>query len=109
MKNLNSDPILQQIVARLSQNIPAKRIYLFGSQVTGPTHQDSDYDFLILVEDSDKKHIPDLIDKGHRSLKGIKAFIDIVVMTESQFHEQLDVINSIPETIRHEGVELYAS
>ena len=109
MKKLNADPILQQIVTRLSESIPAKRIYLFGSQVTGPTHQDPDYDFLVLVQDSEKNRVPYLIDKGHRSLKGIKAFVDIVVMTESQFREQLDVINSIPETIRHESVELYAS
>ncbi|MCB0408473.1 MAG: nucleotidyltransferase domain-containing protein [Bdellovibrionales bacterium] len=109
MQDLKTDQILQEIVLKKKKSLPAKRIYLFGSRTKGQIHQDSDYDFFVLVGDSEIKNLSQLIDQGHRSLKGIKAFVDIIIMTESQFQEQLDVINSIPETVGHEGIELYAS
>ena len=109
MKHLQTDPILYEVIRRLSESLPAKRIFLFGSRAIGNMQEDSDYDFLILVDDNKKEQIAHLIDKGHRSLKGVKAFTDLVVMTERQFQQQVNVINSLPEIINNEGIELYAS
>lgn len=108
MTNVKNDPVLSEIVKRLSEALPAKKIFLFGSRVNGQPHADSDYDLLVLVG-SGAGEPGQLIDKGHYSLKGVRAFVDLLVMGEDSFNEQLGILSSIPEIVTTEGIEVYAA
>ncbi|MEA3444185.1 MAG: nucleotidyltransferase domain-containing protein [Bacteroidota bacterium] len=45
----NSTFILNQIKSIVKKNAPSAKVYLYGSRVRGTSHEDSDWDILILL------------------------------------------------------------
>jgi predicted nucleotidyltransferase len=94
--------LLERIVAHLN---PIK-VIVFGSQATGNTHRDSDWDLLIVVDDD----IPtERINwRGiHEARKGIRGAIDLIPCRESTFLDRKDIVGSLPWTALNEGVAVY--
>jgi predicted nucleotidyltransferase len=94
--------LLRNIIARLDP----RRIILFGSQATGATHRDSDWDLLVVVDDDlPAERI------GWRAMyeihRGIDAAIDLIPCRESTFRERRDVVGSLPWMVATEGVVVY--
>jgi len=55
IETANSIPVadlMAESVRRLRASLQAERIYLFGSRARDEAHEDSDYDFLVVVRDS---------------------------------------------------------
>ena len=102
---LNQDSKLNSIVERLTTEFDAKKIYLFGSHARGEANSDSDYDLLVLVEDSQLTRFERDI-KARKALRSIDATFDIFVYTQAEFDEWKDELSSIPETALNEGREL---
>ena len=48
MIKLRSQHKLQEILDTILEEVHPQRVILFGSQVKGSTHEDSDYDFMII-------------------------------------------------------------
>lgn len=46
---LDEQWILDEVVHRLAEAFPIEKIILFGSRARGDTHEDSDYDFLVIM------------------------------------------------------------
>ena len=42
--------IIQEVVNRLTSQLPVEQIYLFGSRARGDAKEDSDYDFLVVMD-----------------------------------------------------------
>ena len=70
------------------KQLSPKRIYLFGSYAKGTNTEDSDFDFYIVVNDSEK----DMIGLAAQAYKSIRhkqsRSVDIIVGTESRFEER---------------------
>jgi predicted nucleotidyltransferase len=102
------DPVLVQIVERLVGVLHPERIYLFGSRARGDATPGSDYDVLVVVEE--RTGAPyELEQSAYRSLWGLGAPVDVVVVTREHFEQRCEVITSLPATIQREGRLLYAA
>jgi len=51
------DPVLSEIVRRLSEVYHPLRIYLFGSAARGDAGPDSDYDLMVILPDEAPQHL----------------------------------------------------
>jgi uncharacterized protein len=105
-----TSPVVDRLPAGLLRNIITqlnpRRVMLFGSQATGATHRDSDWDLLIIVDDDlPAERI------GWRAMyeihRGIDAAIDPIPCRESTFRERMDVVGSLPWMVATEGVVVY--
>ncbi|MGN0740145.1 MAG: nucleotidyltransferase domain-containing protein [Treponema sp.] len=91
---------------RLKTVMNPKRIYLFGSYAKNTQHEESDYDFYIVMPDGSENEIL-LGQKAYRSLRGIrKTPVDIVVGYESDF-ERLKNQPTIEREVNRDGILLY--
>lgn len=86
-----------------------KKVYLFGSFAEGRANDDSDYDFYIVVNDSEKDMI-------HLTAKAYKAIrdkqyrpVDIIVNTEKTFDERKARKSSLENEVVRKGVMLYGA
>lgn len=94
--------LLDSIVAKLN---PIK-VIVFGSQATGNTHVDSDWDLLIVVDDdapTEKVNWKAVYD----TRRGIDAAIDLITCRMASFNDRVDVIGSLPWIVANEGVVVY--
>ena len=88
------------------QQLAPVRIYLFGSFAEGRQHPDSDFDFYIVVDDS-QNDIPSLTTKAYRSIRGVKQRpVDILVGTQSRFEARRQE-PSVESEVYQKGVLLY--
>lgn len=89
------------------ESLSPVRIYLFGSFAEGNETEDSDFDFYIVVNDSEK-NIADLTTKAYRSIRRIKQRpVDILIGTQGRFEERKN-IPSVENEVDQKGVLLYA-
>lgn len=83
------------------------RIYLFGSFAEGTQNADSDYDFYIVVDDSQKDMIG-LTAKAYKAIRHKqKRSVDIIVNTEKTFEDRKSKISSVEREVSQKGVLLY--
>lgn len=105
---MNSNEVIIKVKQFLNNSeFPIKNVYLFGSRAKQIFHADSDYDFLILVQDfKDKEILKDCKRKIslliHKEFPGIS--FDLVIKTESDFEENKNSLNSLLNEIYLEGI-----
>ena len=96
---------LNEILAALKSALNPKKVYLFGSRARGDFHDESDYDFVLIVGDQfkDKRERREI---AYEALKNIKPNTDFFIYTQAEFDEWKDELSSIPETALRQGREL---
>jgi HEPN domain-containing protein/predicted nucleotidyltransferase len=99
--------VLDAAVRRLVEALHPERIYLFGSRARGDTHQDSDYDFLVVVPDESAAQRRALEGLAREALSGLAASKDVLVYTVGQFERNRPVVASMSATVEREGRLLY--
>ena len=82
-------------------------IYLFGSYAWGTPTKDSDLDFLIVVEESDKKSYKRSI-PGDLALVDLLVSRDIVVSTKEEFEQRASDVTTLCYKIKKDGERIYA-
>ncbi len=83
------------------------RIYLFGSFAEGKENIDSDYDFYIVVDNSQKDML-DLTTKAYKSIRHKrKRPVDIIVNTSERFESKKLSPVSVEGEVARKGVLLY--
>src|SRR5947209_328669 len=100
------DPIMDQLPRGLLDRVVAhlnpQKVILFGSRATGEIHEDSDWDFLVIVDDDIS---PQRI--GWRSMyearRGIRSPIDLIPCRASTFRDRADIVGSLPWTAATKG------
>ena len=95
-----------EAVRRLVDVLHPERSYLFGSQARGDATQDSDYDFMVIVPESEES-ISERRRQAYRALWDVEIANDVFVRTRAQFDRDLPVIASFAATIEREGRVLY--
>jgi len=100
------DPILSNMTRRLVRALHPDRIYLFGSRARGKAGPERDYDLLVVVGSSD---IPGYKrdQEAFRSLYGVPASKDVIVLTQDEFARGRPIVCSLPATVEREGRLLY--
>lgn len=96
----------REIVQRLVAEFHPETIYLFGSHAWGKPTSDSDMDLLVIVGRSRQKPIQRAV-RAQRSLRGIKAPVDVLVKTRREFEKYTSVKASLEAQITREGKLLY--
>jgi len=100
--------VLDVVVRRLVDAFQPERIYLFGSRARGDHHEDSDYDLMVLVLDSDCESHERIVE-AHRVVAGLGVAVQVFMWPTEKFDRQLPVVASLPSAIMREGRLLYAS
>ena len=105
---LVADPLLDEAVRRLVDAFRPEQIYLFGSRARGDSREDSDYDLMVVVSDSD---LPPhrRAQHAHLALRNVHVAADILVWTRQEFDRFLPVVGSLAATIVREGRLLYGA
>jgi predicted nucleotidyltransferase len=100
------DVLRKEVVNRLVNEFHPETIYLFGSHAWGNPESGSDLDLLVIVKDSRQKPIQRAV-RAQRSLRGVKAPIDVLVKTRREFEQYISVKASLEAQITREGKLLY--
>lgn len=102
-------PPLAEAVRRLVEAYQPLEIWLFGSQARGDAGPDSDYDLMLIVPDDAETERLDGA-RAYPILWGVGTAIDIVIWEKSGFERRaVNVIASLPATVKREGRLLYAA
>ena len=96
----------KEIVSRLVAEFNPEMIYLFGSHAWGEPSSESDMDLLVIISKSRQKPIQRAV-RAQRSLRGVKAPIDVLVKTRKEFERYVSVKASLEAQIAREGKLLY--
>lgn len=96
----------KEVVKRLVNEFQPEKIYLFGSHAWGKPEEGSDMDLLVIVRTSRQRPIQRAI-RAQRSLRGVKAPIDVLVKTRKEFERYSSVKASLEAQITREGKLLY--
>jgi predicted nucleotidyltransferase len=101
-----AEPPLAEVVRRLVDVLQPEAIYLFGSRARGDHQPDSDYDFMVIVPQS---NLPPhrRAQLAHRSLHGVRIAKDVLVWTRAEFDGYVPAVASLPATVIREGRLLY--
>ena len=85
------------------------RIYLFGSFAEKKDNNDSDFDFYIVVDDSQEDMIA-LTAKAYKAIRfKQKRAVDIIVNTEREFDIRKNRLASVEHEVEEKGVLLYGA
>ena len=85
------------------------KVYLFGSCAEGTDKPDSDFDFYIIVDDSQKDMLG-LTAKAYKAIRHKqKRSVDIIVNTEKTFEDRKEKIASVESEVVQKGVLLYGT
>lgn len=101
-----SSKLRKEVVRRLVDEFHPEAIYLFGSHAWGKPTIDSDLDLLVIVSQSRQKPIQRAI-RAQRSLRGVKASVDVLVKTRREFENYSSVKASLEAQISREGKLIY--
>jgi predicted nucleotidyltransferase len=100
-------PTLQkEVIRRLVDEFHPEAIYLFGSHAWGKPTADSDLDLLVIISRSSQKPVQRAV-RAQRSLRGVKAAVDVLVKTRREFERYISVKASLEAQIAREGKLLY--
>ena len=97
---------LNTIVSRLVETLHPEQIILFGSYAYGKPNQDSDFDLLVIVSQSDQPRYR-RSRVAYSALRGISFPTDIIVMTREEVNKKLTVRSSLVTQALEQGQELY--
>ena len=101
-----SPSLRKELIRRLVDEFHPEAIYLFGSYAWGNPTADSDLDLLVIVSQSHQKPIQRAV-RAQRSLRGVRAPVDVLVKTRREFENYSAVKASLEAQISREGKLLY--
>jgi predicted nucleotidyltransferase len=100
--------LLNDITNRLIKAYQPIAIYLFGSYAWGSPRPDSDFDLMVIVNESNEKNYK-RPKKGLLALSGLHIAKDLVVYTAAEFSQRAHHASSLCRRIQQEGIKLYAT
>ncbi len=103
-----SKSIIQEAVKRLADTYQPLSIFLFGSYAWGKPHEESDLDFLIILNDDIHFNLAMHI-KGKQALKNMDISTDIVLNHKYFFVERAEHPSTLQHKIKTEGKLVYGN
>jgi predicted nucleotidyltransferase len=89
------------------KTVDCERIYLFGSYAYGAPHENSDYDFYVVLTDGDENPLFP-VQRIYKNLRQIKRKtpVDILAAHKSRF-DDISLLPTMERKIVREGILLY--
>ena len=97
---------IQAITQRLVRLYNPQAIYLFGSYAWGHPDEDSDLDFLVIVDKVEDRY--KALVAGHRELSDLSVPKDLLVVTNEEFEARSQNVSQFMYKIKHKGKQIYA-
>ncbi len=98
---------IEELKNAFVKDLLPEKVYLFGSFAEGRANEESDYDFYIVVNDSEK----DMLRLTTRAYKAIRDKqyrpVDIIINTSKTFEERKKRASSVESEVAKKGVLLY--
>ena len=99
------EEIIEEAVSRLVATAKPQKIFLFGSYARGDAQEHSDLDFLVVQKEiknrrKESVHLQDV-------LRPMRLPVDILITSEATFKEWEDVIGTVFNEIKREGILCY--
>lgn len=106
MSSARKDPQLQTVIEALKAEFKPSRLFLFGSRANGNARADSDYDFVVVVPETNKNRVDNMV-KAQRAIDKVsKVSVDVFVYSQTEFDNWKEEFSSIPETALNTGLEI---
>ncbi len=99
---------INEAVRRLADAYQPLNIYLFGSYAWGKPHEESDLDFLVVLNDDIRLNLA-LHIKGKQALKSMDISTDIVLNHKFFFTERAEHPSTLQHKIKTEGKLVYGN
>jgi predicted nucleotidyltransferase len=100
------DALLREATKKLVAEFRPEKVYLFGSRAWGQPTGDSDYDFMVIVAESDETPLA-RAQRARRALRGMRLAKDILVKTRAEFDRHAKVFASLECQVAEQGRLLY--
>ena len=100
-----TDPLLEEIVARIRRASRPQRIILFGSRARGEARPNSDYDLLVIQESDEPRY--QRAAPLYTALADLPAEVEVLVYTPDEVWEWSGVPQAFVTTAIREGKLLY--
>ncbi len=104
---LERDPALRDLVEQIVDRADPLQIWLFGSRARGDAHEDSDYDRLIVVDDSWPPE-KESVREAYKLVEGRRVPVDPFLLRRSTFEEKKRLIGTLSHEVLCDGKLLYA-
>jgi predicted nucleotidyltransferase len=98
--------VIDSVLERLKNRYNPVSVWLFGSRARGDYRPDSDWDIMVVIDDSAPDDDLDLRE-AHRQRKGTGVAADIVPIRHGDFLEDLWVAGALPHEVAKDGVLLH--
>jgi uncharacterized protein len=97
---------IRELSDRFVSELSPLKVYLFGSFAEGRENENSDYDFYIVVSDSEKDMIEVTV-KAYRAIRYMSSRpVDIIVNTDRAFKERKADVSSLEYEVERRGILL---
>src|ERR1700730_4641350 len=96
-----SEQKIQEITQRLVKVYNPEAIYLFGSYAWGHPDEDSDLDFLIIVDEVEDRY--KALVAGYTELSRVGVPKDLLVVTREEFEARSQNVSQFMYKIKHKG------
>ena len=106
MKELPEE-LLQEMTKALVDELDPEAIYLFGSHAWGEPHEDSDVDFMVVVDEDDPRARSEIRARARAALRDFSIAKDVLVRSKARFERFSRAISSLEYDIATDGRQLY--
>src|SRR3712207_2831954 len=100
------DPALDRLVRRIVERIDPVAIHLFGSRATGEADEESDYDLLIVVDDSFPPGQA-TVSTALSLVDDLALPVDALMVRAGEFEYRRHEIATLSYEVEHRGMRVY--
>lgn len=104
--DVDRDPGLDELVGKIIARANPVQIWLFGSRARGDHHDDSDYDLMIVVDDSWPPGKANAFE-AYKLIEGRRIPVDALMVRQSTFRRDKEVVGTMSRTVWLDGRVLY--
>jgi HEPN domain-containing protein/predicted nucleotidyltransferase len=101
------DPVLDQMVGAIVEQVRPRRVVLFGSRARGEARADSDYD--LMVEFNTDLGYNEAVSVVRDAVRGLEGSVDVLVRKPGELEAQQDDPGRLDWDIAREGIVLYSA
>ena len=87
--------------------LPARAIYLYGSNARGDQKPDSDIDLLVVVDNQMQDSARVLATRGYAALRNCQLPLELKVVKEADFQKRKNWLSSLESAVLSEGKLLH--
>jgi len=99
---------VDEIVRRLVEALSPRRVYLFGSQVSGRPHAESDVDIYVVTADNAPDRF-ELARRGYAAVRDVPLPIELHFCRQATFERYGAVVGSVQREVKQRGRVVYAA